>query len=260
MRDVFIALDYKDIKKEIKRLNIDKEHLTNYGKIINGNSYNNLDTKKKHPHMVMIDEAGIYLLLNKSTKPLAEKFKNELFSDILPELRENGEFKFSTKDKLKLTGISKTLKNIRKKQLLDRKTQKHYINSTGNGYIYVIKVNTIIDGKEKTCYKIGYSKDLNTRLQTYKTGNPDIDLVYKENINCNAKQLEKCVLNLNILKRLSSKNEIICNSSLIEIKKEISDCKKLINKYSEKSNKSTIKNTHTKSNPSGKQYQKLSKK
>ena len=34
-------------------------------------------------------------------------------------------------------------------------------------------------------------------------------------------QLEKCVLNLNILKRLSSKNEIICNSSLKNIINEI---------------------------------------
>ena len=33
------------------------------------------------------------------------------------------------------------------------------------------------------------------------------------------------------MKRLSNKNEIICNSSLDEIKNEIVDCKKLINKY-----------------------------
>ena len=38
------------------------------------------------------------------------------------------------------------------------------------------------------------------------------------------KQLEKCVLNLNIMKRLSSKNEIICNSSLKTIINEINKC------------------------------------
>ena len=34
----------------------------------------------------------------------------------------------------------------------------------------------------------------------------------------------KCVLNLNIMKRLSSKNEIICDKSLTEIKSDIKVC------------------------------------
>ena len=55
--------------------------------------------------------------------------------------------------------------------------------------------------------------------------------MYQENVNVSKKQLEKCVLNLNILKRLSSKNEIICNSSLKNIISEIQDCKKNILKY-----------------------------
>ena len=42
------------------------------------------------------------------------------------------------------------------------------------------------------------------------------------------------MLNLNILKRLTSKNEIICNKSLEEIKNEIKDCKKIIKKHSNK--------------------------
>ena len=33
------------------------------------------------------------------------------------------------------------------------------------------------------------------------------------------------------MKRLSTRNEIICDSSLQEIKNEIQDCKKLIEKY-----------------------------
>ena len=56
-------------------------------------------------------------------------------------------------------------------------------------------------------------------------------MVYQENVNVSKKQLEKCVLNLNIMKRLSSKNEIICNSPLKNIISEIQDCKKIITKY-----------------------------
>ena len=44
--------------------------------------------------------------------------------------------------------------------------------------------------------------------------------------------MEQCVLNLNILKKLGSKNEIICDKPLRDIKDEIKDCKKLLNKHS----------------------------
>ena len=127
---------------------------------------------------------------------------------------------------------TKKLKLLSKEQQLHNKTKKQYNNLSGKGFIYILKVKTIQDGKEKQCYKIGYTTNLNKRLATYKTGNPDIELAHQENVNCNKKQLEKCVLNLNILKRIGSKKEVICDSPLEEIKKEIEDCKKLINKYS----------------------------
>jgi len=65
-----------------------------------------------------------------------------------------------------------------------------------------VKVNKIHDGKNTKCYKIGYTSNLEERMTTYRTGNPDIELVHHENIKCNKKQLEKCILSLNILKLL----------------------------------------------------------
>jgi len=115
---------------------------------------------------------------------------------------------------------------------LTTKKYTTYDNISGKGFIYVLKLKILKDGKEIKCYKIGYATNLNKRLETYKTGHPDIELVFQENVNVSKKQLEKCVLNLNLLKRLNSKNEIICNSSLEDIKSEIIDCKKLISKYS----------------------------
>ena len=78
---------------------------------------------------------------------------------------------------------------ISKKQNIHNIITKKYTNRTDKGFIYIIKVKTILDGKEEQCYKIGYTSDLNKRMQTYKTGNPDIELVYKENINCNKKDI-----------------------------------------------------------------------
>ena len=238
LRDVFKALDYKDIKKEIKRLDVENKHLMSYGKMYNELS-NNTQYLKKHPQTVMIDEGGIYKLLDKSNKPIAKQFRDELFSDIIPELRDKGEFKFTQKDRQKLESIkiklkktTQKLKLLSKEQSIQNSTKKQYNNLSGKGFIYILKVKTIQDGKEKQCYKIGYTTNLNKRLATYKTGNPDIELAHQENVNCNKKQLEKCVLNLNILKRIGSKKEVICDSPLEEIKKEIEDCKKLISRYS----------------------------
>ena len=229
LRDVFKALDYKDIKKEIKRFDIDEVHLSQFNKLKITHMHND---RKRHPHSVMIDESGIYKLLDKSTKPIAKKFRDALFNDILSNLREKGEYKFTNKYKQKLNQINKTLKHL--KTEFRRSKQTKYSNKTGSGFIYILKVKTSIDGKEKKCYKIGYTTDLEKRLATYKTGNPDVELAHHENVNCNSKQLEDCVLNLNILKKLSIKNEIICNESLKDIKAEIKDCKKLISKYSNK--------------------------
>jgi len=78
LRDLYKALDYKDIKKEIKRIDIDNKHLTTYGKIY----INSVKHKTLHPQMVMIDESGMYIVLNNSTKPLAKEFRNKLISFI----------------------------------------------------------------------------------------------------------------------------------------------------------------------------------
>ena len=185
--------------------------------------------------MKMISEAGLYLLLNKSRKPYAEQLKTELYTKVLPSIRQTGEYKVNSTDKLKLKKLTQKLELMQKEQSMKKLTTKKYtkyINSSKKGFIYILKLKIIKAGIEKICYKIGYTSDLNKRLETYKTGHPDIELVYQENVNVSKKQLENCVLNLNILKRLSSKNEIICNSSLEEIINEIKDCKKIINKYS----------------------------
>lgn len=179
----------------------------------------------------MVDEAGIYILLNKSTKPIANQFRDELFSNILPEYRKTGNIKSNTSEKLKLKKLTKKLQLIQKEQSIKRLTTKKYNNLSGKGFVYVLKVKTLRDGRENHCLKLGYATNLNKRLQTYKTGHPDIELVHQENVNVSKKRLEKCVLSLNIMKRLTSKNEIICNTTLEKIKQEISDCQKLIKKF-----------------------------
>jgi prophage antirepressor-like protein len=138
LRDVFKALDYMDIKKEIKRLDVENKHLMSYGKIYNELS-NNTQYLKKHPQTVMIDEGGIYKLLDKSNKPIAKQFRDELFSDIIPELRDKGEFKFTKNDRKKLENIKIKLKKTTQKLHLIKKSNNYVTKQKNNTTIYLGK-------------------------------------------------------------------------------------------------------------------------
>jgi len=230
--DLLKSIGYNDFKTQKKRINIDNKYFNTFENIYKLSKLNKYDIKNIQPHTKMINESGLYLILSKSNKNLAKSLLETMFVDILPSLRKKGSYSLSVNEKNKMKNFTKKILNYKKENEIKLKTHKIYNDVTGYGFIYVLETKILKDGNEKKCYKIGYTKDLNKRLNTYKTGHPDIVLVHSENVNCNKKQLEKCVLNLNSLKRLSSKNEIICNNSLDEIKREITDCKKLITKYS----------------------------
>jgi prophage antirepressor-like protein len=228
------ALGYNSYRDEMKSINkiVSNEDISTYADIIKDNQKNKIKQKNIQPHMKMISEGGLYLLLDKSHKPLAIELKKQLYTQVLPSIRKSGQYKINRNDNKIIKKLTEKLQLKSKEQSIRNSTKKQYNNLSDKGFIYILKVKTIQDGKEKQCYKIGYTTNLNKRLATYKTGNPDIELAYQENVNCNKKQLEKCVLNLNILKRIGSKKEVICDSPLEEIKKEIEDCKKLISRYS----------------------------
>jgi prophage antirepressor-like protein len=236
LRQIFNVLEYKNIRTEIQRLEIDDKELLFLEKLLKivPSKYHIEYNTYIQPRMKMISESGLFMLLDKSEKPKAIELKRILYSNVLPSIRKTGKFSVNSEDKLKLKKLTKKMHLIQKEHSMKRLTSKKYTkynNISGKGFIYILKVKTIKSGIIKICYKIGYATDLNKRLETYKTGHPDIELVYQENVNVSKKQLEKCVLNLNILKRLNSKNEIICDKSLEEIKSEIEDCKKLIKKH-----------------------------
>ena len=237
LRQILNTLEYKNVKAEIKRLEIDDKELLDLETLLKNVppkyhiEYNNYIQSQ----MKMVSESGLFILLDKSEKPKAVALKRILYSNVLPSIRKTGKFSVNSVDKSKLKKLTKKLQLIQKEQSIKRLTSKRYTdykNTSGKGFIYVLKIKKLKNGIIRTCYKIGYATNLNNRLESYKTGHPDIELVYQENVNVSKKQLEKCVLDLNIMKRLSTKNEIICESSLEKIINEIQDCKKLISKYS----------------------------
>jgi len=234
------ALEYSTYRDEIKSIHtiLDNDDISTFSNIIEtSNSKSNINNDIKiHPHTKMISEGGLYLLLNKSTKPLAIQLKNELYTKILPDIRKYGKFEVNKSDKSKLENINaKILKqSIKIKNLkyeLKRTLKQSHLDKTRYGFIYILKVKTIHNGTDKICHKIGYTANLDKRLATYKTGNPDVELVHSENLHCNKKQLEACIMNLNILKLLKNKTEVICDVPLKKILEELKDCKALLDKH-----------------------------
>lgn len=235
LSDIYKSLGYSDPNMEIKRLDLDDKYIKTYMTIYDSlpKKYLNF-TKPKNvqPHMKMTDETGIYMILTKSKKKVAKDFRDALYQNIIPKLREQGEYKFNVSDKKKLKTITQKLKLYQ--QEFKRTQKQSYPDKTGNGFIYVLKVPATHNGQNKVCHKIGYTANLEKRMATYKTGNPDVELVHQENIKCNKKQLEKCVLNLNTLKRLKHKTEVICDTPLKTILEEIKECQKLLERFSSK--------------------------
>ena len=84
LRDVYKVLGYNNIDKVINKTNINtknKEYYANIRVCPRGQTlYNN------QPNQVFVNEAGLYEVLLKSNKPLAEVFTYKLLTDIIVPL------------------------------------------------------------------------------------------------------------------------------------------------------------------------------
>ena len=79
--------------------------------------------------------------------------------------------------------------------------------------MYIIKITTTIRGKKTICYKLGITDNLKERLRTYRTGNPNIDLIsYFKIKGLEARTVENCMKSVLKFKKLKKDNEIFCTS------------------------------------------------
>jgi prophage antirepressor-like protein len=95
------ALQYNSYRDEMKSIEkiVSNEDISTYAEIITNNNMNKISQKNIQPHMKMISEGGLYLLLNKSHKPLAIELKKQLYTNVLPSIRKNGQYKLNSKEK-----------------------------------------------------------------------------------------------------------------------------------------------------------------
>ena len=171
---------------------------------------------KEHPNTVYINEKGIYNFLMKSRMTSAKEFQYWLINDVLPNLRKYGKYEMNKKIKQKLKNLNKKIIKLEKDNIKLKKdmTKNKYPKGT---HIYIIEDNMK--------YKIGYTDNLQKRLQVYNTGKSDkVEYAYYKKSKC-GKEVETCLKSM-LNKYLYKKNKEFYDCDIDIIIKKILTCTK----------------------------------
>jgi prophage antirepressor-like protein len=177
-----------------------------------------------------VSEAGLYKIIMRSKKKIAEKFQEWVCGEVLPSLRKKGEYKMNESYQLKLAEMNKLLEQKEKileetkkdlkektlrvkytenklnetKQILTTKsTELKNLKKNHNSILKQRNYHKFKSGKcfyvwvypecDKTKYKVGLTEDINNRLKGYRTAVPELKLIYLVYLNENS-FLENAVL------------------------------------------------------------------
>jgi hypothetical protein len=129
------------------------------------------------------------------------------------------------KDKEKIKNLNTKLDNYKNENFYLKDTNTY--KPSNSGYMYILQTNMSINGSMKKVYKIGITNNIKKRLTTYKTGNPNIKILYLIKTDLDKKQLESCIKNIMKFNITKKKTEIIYNS-LPKLLDDIKECSKLL--------------------------------
>ena len=201
-------------------------------------------------HMRIINEGGLYKIIMRSNKPIAEKFQEVVCGEILPTLRKKGEYKIqSIIDKNKELEVEKSIieeqlylknneideKNSKISELSKYVIRKFTTKFKLGNCVYFIKSSEI---KDKI--KIGSTININYRISDLSTGSPEyfevVELFYTEFHVL----LEKSIKEIFGKYRISVNCEWFSISVIDEIKNFVISQIELYNIYKKNSNINTI--------------------
>lgn len=118
------------------------------------------------------------------------------------------------------------------KQELTYYYDKYNFESSVNGYFYINEDIIIKNGKKIICYKIGYCKDMEKRMQLYKVGNFNYKPLAYLTLNfTNGKEIEDCVKDKYKPHIIKLKSDTICHLTLTKIKDSILTCIEELNNH-----------------------------
>jgi prophage antirepressor-like protein len=224
-RDILKALEYSNYKKATQTIKLNHNYMKKYIEITHGTHkgvprvISDKKTIEIHPSKIFINESGLYEVLSLSTKPLAKIFMDKYFTEIMPIIRETGEYKMNKKDDKMRKTLNTKIEEIKKLT----NNQRNVIYPEGNA-LYIIKQKI----NNKTYYKVGYTKNLNHRLKVYNTGNVNKKL-FNYYILVKDRSIDTCI------KKIMKNEEFIKNkeqykTTFNQILKFIKDCDSSLNK------------------------------
>ena len=160
-----------------------------------------IDTLGGDQNLRIINESGVYKIIMRSNKPIAEKFQEVVCEEILPSIRKTGEFKLQKmlekqNDLLKIKEEdNKKLEQEKNKISVILNEQKKELKSLHslvkrkkkNKYSFAHCVYIISNPDIHNSYKIGCTKNRNERLDGLLAGAPlNYKIEYSRNL-CNGK-------------------------------------------------------------------------
>jgi prophage antirepressor-like protein len=149
--------------------------------------------------MIVVNESGLYKMIMRSTKPIAEKFQEWVCEEILPSIRKKGHYKLKEINDLKskIKVLEEENKEISRRVF--RRSKTHY---NAGECVYIVVNKTI---KDK--FKLGQTDNINKRLQSFNNANPEEFEVYKHWYTRFNKKLEKLAHDIFEAHRISLSNE-----------------------------------------------------
>ena len=211
--------------KQIESVKVDKESMTS--------EKDRAYIRRQQLDMNCVTEAGLYRIIMRSNKPIAQKFQEVVCEDILPSLRKKGEYKIQSiidenerrereyqqlledkerekqeilqeKDKeiqFKEYQLKKSdIKNKKLESKLEKKKRARYEQSHS---VYIISnpsINGVCEktGNKKNYFKLGKSSNRTGRLSNYGSGAPlDYNINYSRKLS--SKREETAIENLMII-------------------------------------------------------------
>jgi prophage antirepressor-like protein len=142
------------------------------------------DTLGGKQNILVVNEAGLYHIVMRSNKPLAQPFQEWVYEEVLPSIRIKGEYKLE--EYKKILDDNKQELEDNKKALEDKdekikKLEKKYIKKPKEVFEEknVVYLMTSEEGEKVGEYIIGKSKDLSNRKESYNNNKlHDFKVIY----------------------------------------------------------------------------------
>jgi prophage antirepressor-like protein len=214
-------LDYNDIKQTIK-INVEKNDIFYLHDIVK--NYKVL-YKNVQGHTKFLNEAGLYSLILKSKKAEAKIIFNWITHEVMPSIRQFGEYKLNHKLKKQIDDLN----NIIKKQKDEIGILKHNLKKPiykKGGMVYLLRSieNTVeIDDHDIVYMKFGRTKNMKNRKPVYDTCTKNRVQILKQIPVKDPKNIESCVIKKMEEYRYQNKKEYF-ECSFKTIIEEIASC------------------------------------